>query len=58
MQHQILFHTMQPLNLVDEPAFRNLLQVAEPAFQLPHYTHITMKVLPEAYSGVSMAVEK
>ena len=53
-----IFHTMQPLSLVDEPAFRNLLQVAEPRFQLPHRTHITMKVLPEAYSGVRTAVEK
>ena len=53
-----IFHMMQPLSLVDEPAFRNLLQVAEPRFQLPHCTHITTKVLPEAYSGVRMAVEK
>ena len=42
--------TMQPLSIVDDPAFRNLLQVAEPRFQLPHRTHLTTKVLPESYS--------
>ena len=44
------FH-MQPLSLVDEPAFYKLLQVAEPRFQLPHCTYITAKALLETYVG-------
>ena len=52
------FQTLQPLSIMDEPAFRNLLQVAEPKFQLPHRTFITSKVLPEAYSEVRTAVER
>ena len=39
-----VFQTLQPLSIVDEPAFCNLLQVAEPKFQLPHCTFITSKV--------------
>jgi len=50
-----LFHTMQSLSLVDEPVLCNLLQIAEPRFQLPYRT---TKVLPETYSRVRMAVEK
>ena len=47
-----VFQTLQPLSIEDEPAFCNLLQVAERKFQLPHCTFITSKVLPEAYSEV------
>ena len=43
-----VFQTLQPLSIMDEPAFHNLLQVAEPKFQLPNHTFITSKVLPEA----------
>ena len=55
-----VFQTLQPLSIVDEPAFSNLLQVAEPKFQLPHrtQTNITSKVLPEAYNEVRTAVER
>ena len=48
--HQVLW--------TSEPTFRNLLQVAEPKFQLPHQTLITTKVLPESYSEVQTVVEK
>ena len=53
-----VFQTLQQLSIVDEPAFCNLLQVAEPKFRLPHRTVITSKVLPEAYSEVQTAVER
>ena len=53
-----VFQTLQPLSIVDEPTFSNLLQIAEPKFQLPRHTFITSKVLPEAYSEVRTAVEK
>ena len=53
-----VFQTLQPLSVMDEPAFCNVLQVTEPKFQLPHHTFITSKVLPEAYSEVRTAVER
>ena len=53
-----IFQTLQPLSIVDEPTFCNLLRIAEPKFQLPHQTYITSQVLPEAYSEVWTAVEK
>ena len=53
-----VFQTLQPLSIVDEPTFCNLLQVAEPKFQLPHWTFITTKVLPESYSELRMVVGK
>ena len=53
-----IFKTLQSLGIVDNPTFGNLLQVAEPKFQLPHCTFITTKILPEAYSEIWIAVEK
>ena len=32
---------LQPLGVVDEPAFRRLLEIAEPRFKLPHHTYFT-----------------
>ena len=37
---------LQSLSVVDEPAFRHLLQLVEPRFNLPHRTYFTNTVIP------------
>lgn len=44
--------------MVDEESFRQLLQIAEPRFQLPHRTHFAEKVIPQRYCEIHSAVEK
>ena len=53
-----LIFKLQLLSILDKPTIRNLLQVAEPKFQLLHHTFITSKVLLEAYSEVQTVVER
>ena len=50
--------SLQPINVVDQPSFRNLLKIAEPQFQLPHQTYFTDKVIPGKYRDVHAVVEK
>ena len=49
---------LQPLSVVDEPAFRRLLQLAEPRFNLPHRTYFTNTVIPAKYRLTRAAIEK
>ena len=49
---------LQPLSVVDEPAFRRLLELAEPRFKLPHRTYFTDTVIPVKYRSVRAAIEK
>ena len=51
------FH-LQPLSVVDEPAFRRLLQLAEPRFNFPHRTYFTNTVIPAKYRLTRAAIEK
>ena len=37
---------LQSLSVVDEPAFRHLLEIAELRFRLPHHTYFTGTVIP------------
>ena len=55
---EFIYHSLQPLSIVDEPSFRHLLEIAEPRYQLPHHTHFTGKVLPNKYREVRAVVEK
>ena len=41
-----------PLRVVDESSFRQLLEITELWFQLPHQTHFTDKVIPAKYHPV------
>ena len=50
---EFIYHSLQPLSIVDEPSF-----IAEPRYQLPHRTHFTEKVLPNKYREVRAVVEK
>ena len=48
---------LQPLSVVDEPAFRRLLQLAEPRFNLLHRTYFTNTVIPAKYRLTRAAIE-
>ena len=48
---------LQPVRVVDEPTFRNLLSLADPRFVLPHRTSFSEKVLPEKYLAVRTSIE-
>ena len=50
--------SLQPISVVDQPSFRNLLKIAELQFQLPHQTYFTDKVIPGKYRDVCAVVEK
>jgi len=39
--------SLQPIRVVDEPSFRNLLSTADPQFELPHRMHFSTKVIPD-----------
>ena len=49
---------LQPLSVVDEPAFRRLLQLAEPRLNLPHRTYFTNTVIPAKCRLTRAAIEK
>ena len=49
--------SLQPIRVVDEPSFRNLLSTAESCFDLPHRMHFSNKVLPELYDTVHGHIE-
>ena len=48
---------LQPIRVVDEPSFRNLLSTADPRFELPHQTHFSTKVIPDLYYSVCGQIE-
>ena len=48
---------LQPLSVVDEPAFRRLLEIAEPRFKLPHHTYFTDTVIPAKYRATRAVIE-
>ena len=49
--------SLQPIRVVDEPSFRNLLSTADPRFELPHRTHFSTKVIPDLYYSVRGQIE-
>ena len=49
--------SLQPIRVVDEPSFRNLLSTADPRFDLPHQTHFSNKVIPDLYDAVRGHIE-
>ena len=49
--------SLQPIRVVDEPSFRNLLSTADPRFELPHRTYFTTKVIPDLYYSVRGQIE-
>ena len=49
--------SLQPIRVVDEPSFRNLLSTADPCFDLPHRTHFSTKVIPDLYNSVQGEIE-
>ena len=48
---------LQPLSIVDELAFRRLLEIAEPRFKLPHHTYFTDTVIPAKYRAARAVSE-
>ena len=48
---------LQPLSVVDEPAFRRLLEIAEPRFNLPHRTYFTDIVITTKYCATRAIIE-
>ena len=48
---------LQSLNVVDEPAFRRLLEIAEPRFKLPHHTYFTDTAIPAKYCATGAVIE-
>ena len=48
---------LQPLSVVDEPAFRRLLEIAEPRFKLPHHTNFTDTVIPAKYRATRAVIK-
>ena len=48
---------LQSLSVVDEPAFRRLLEIAEPRFKLPHRTYFTDTVIPAKYRATRAVIE-
>ena len=49
--------SLQPIRVVDEPNFRNLLSTADPHFDLPHQTYFSNKVIPDLYDTVHGHIE-
>ena len=54
---QFISLSLQPIRVVDEPSFRNLLCTADPRFELPHRTHFRTKVIPDLYYSVRGEIE-
>ena len=54
---QFISLSLQPIRVVDEPSFRNLLSTAHPRFELPHQTYFTTKVMPDLYYSVCGQIE-
>ena len=48
---------LQPLRIVDEPAFRRLLEIAEPRIKLPHCNYFTDTVIPAKYRATRAVIE-
>ena len=48
---------LQSLTVVDQPAFRQLLEIAEPRFKLPHCTYFTDTVIPAKYCATRAVIE-
>ena len=49
--------SLQPIRIVDDPSFRNLLTIADPRFDIPHRTHFSTKVIPDLYYSVRGQIE-
>ena len=54
---QFISLSLQPIRVVDEPSFRNLLSTADPRFELPHQTYFTTKVISDLYYSVHGQIE-
>ena len=54
---QFIGLSLQPIRVVDEPTFRNLLSTVDPQFELPHQTYFTTKVIPDLYYSVCGQIE-
>ena len=54
---QFISLSLQPITVVDEPSFRNLLSTADPRLELPHRTYFTTKVIPDLYYSVRGQIE-
>ena len=44
---KFLCNSLQPLSRVEDPAFKELLHKAQPAYTLPSRKHLSTKILPE-----------
>ena len=53
-----IVQSLQPISIVDDTSFRNLLATADPKIDLPHRTHFSTKVIPEKYVAIRNKVEK
>ena len=54
---QFISLSLQPIRVVDELSFRNLLSTVDPWFELPHQTYFTTKVIPDFYYSVHGQIE-
>ena len=54
---QLASRRLQPLSVVDEPAFRRLLEIAEPRFKLPHCAYFTDTVILAQYRATRAVIE-
>jgi len=53
---QFISLSLQPIRVVDEPSFRNLLSTADTQFELPHRTHFStryMEIAPVQYCTIT-----
>ena len=53
-----IVQSLQPISIVDDTSFRNLLATADRKIDLPHRTHFSTKVIPEKYVAIRSKVEK
>ena len=55
---EFICYGLNPVSIVDNPSFRNLLSVADRKFTIPTRTHFSRKLIPEKYIEVQAQVQR
>ena len=55
---EFICYGLNPVSIVDNPSFQNLLAVADRKYTIPTHTHFSRKLIPEKYIEVQAQVQR